>query len=88
MALAFASRSTTHHTSSASRTDHDALAQRDRAQCRRLRGHFVRYADAKISFGYSADFFFGAIDGGIDARKNENRGFYGPYASISIGLGD
>ncbi len=46
------------------------------------------YADAKISFGYKADFFFGAIDGGIDVRKNENRAFYGPYASISIGLGD
>ena len=44
--------------------------------------------DFKMSFGYKADFFFGAIDGGIDARKNENRAFYGPYASISIGLGD
>jgi len=42
----------------------------------------------KMSFGYKADFFFNAIDGGIDARKNENRGFFGPYASISIGLGD
>lgn len=43
---------------------------------------------AKLSIGYRADFFFNAIDGGIDARKSENRGFYGPYASISIGLGD
>jgi len=51
-------------------------------------GVSFNYADAKVSFGYKADFFFGAIDGGIDARKNENRGFYGPYASISIGLGD
>ena len=42
----------------------------------------------KMSFGYKADFFFNAIDGGIDTRKNENRAFYGPYASISIGLGD
>ena len=42
----------------------------------------------KMSLGYRADMFFGAIDGGIDARKNENRAFYGPYASISIGLGD
>ncbi len=47
-----------------------------------------RYDSAKISFGYKADFFFNAIDGGIDARKSENRAFYGPYASISIGLGD
>jgi iron complex outermembrane receptor protein len=40
----------------------------------------------KMSFGYKADFFFGAMDGGIDARKSENRAFYGPYASISIGF--
>ena len=43
--------------------------------------------DAKISFGYRADVFFGAIDGGIDVRKSENRSFMGPYASISIGVG-
>jgi iron complex outermembrane receptor protein len=42
----------------------------------------------KMSLGYRADFFFDAIDGGIDAAKKENRAFYGPYASISIGLGD
>ena len=46
------------------------------------------YADAKMSFGYRADMFFGAMDGGIDSRKNENRGFYGPFVSISVGLGD
>ena len=51
-------------------------------------GISYRYADAKISIGYRADFFFGAMDGGIDTRKSENRAFYGPYASISIGLGD
>lgn len=45
------------------------------------------YSTAKVSFGYKADMFFNAIDGGIDTRKNENRAFYGPYASISIGLG-
>jgi len=47
-----------------------------------------RYADAKISVGYKADFFFNAIDGGIDTRKQENRAFYGPFASISVGIGD
>jgi iron complex outermembrane receptor protein len=46
------------------------------------------YSDAKISFGYKADFFFGAMDGGIDAAKKENVGFNGPYASISIGIGN
>jgi hypothetical protein len=43
---------------------------------------------AKISFGYRADFFFGAMDTGIDAAKKSNASFNGPYASISIGLGD
>jgi polyisoprenoid-binding protein YceI len=41
----------------------------------------------KMSFGYKADFFFNAIDGGIDVRKEENRGFFGPFATIAIGLG-
>ena len=41
----------------------------------------------KVSFGYRADEFFGAMDGGIDTRKSENVGFFGPYANISIGLG-
>ena len=45
------------------------------------------YANAKVSFGYRADEFFGAMDGGIDTRKSENVGFFGPYANISIGLG-
>jgi hypothetical protein len=36
---------------------------------------------------YRADFFFGAMDGGIDTAKKENVGFYGPFATISIGLG-
>jgi len=47
----------------------------------------LRYTDLKISFGYRADYFFNAIDGGIDAAKKEDRSFNGPYASISIGLG-
>ena len=45
------------------------------------------YNNAKVSFGYRADEFFGAMDGGIDTRKSENVGFFGPYANISIGLG-
>ena len=51
-------------------------------------GFSFRYADAKVSFGYRADFFYKAIDGGVDARKTENLAFYGPFASISIGIGD
>jgi len=42
----------------------------------------------KISLGYRADFFFGAIDGGLTTRRSETRGFYGPFASVGFGLGD
>jgi iron complex outermembrane receptor protein len=45
------------------------------------------YRNAKVSFGYRADEFFGAIDGGIDTHRSENVGFFGPFANISIGLG-
>lgn len=50
-------------------------------------GLSARYSHAKFSLGYRGDFFFGAMDGGIDVRDTRNRNFYGPYASISIGLG-
>lgn len=50
-------------------------------------GISFKYDAAKVSFGYRADFFFGAMDGGIDTRKTYDRNFYGPYATISIGLG-
>ena len=50
-------------------------------------GLSVKYPNLKVSFGYKADFFFGAMDGGIDVRRTEDVGFHGPYASVSIGLG-
>jgi hypothetical protein len=50
-------------------------------------GLTYRIENFKMSAGYRADLFFGAMDGGIDAAKKENVGFYGPFASISIGLG-
>ncbi len=50
-------------------------------------GLSFRYDQAKVSLGYRADFFFGAMDGGLDTRKTYNRDFYGPFATISIGLG-
>jgi hypothetical protein len=49
-------------------------------------GLSFKYPNAKISFGYRADFFFGAMDGGIDTRKTYDRNFHGPYAAIAIGL--
>jgi len=50
-------------------------------------GLSFNYANAKLKLGYRADFFFGAMDGGIDTRKTYDRNFYGPFATISIGLG-
>jgi len=50
-------------------------------------GLSFRYNVAKVSFGYRADFFLGAMDGGIDGHKSYDRNFYGPYATVSIGLG-
>jgi len=52
-----------------------------------LAGVSFRYSAAKVSLGYRADFFLGAMDMGIDARDTANRNFYGPFATISIGLG-
>ncbi len=46
-----------------------------------------RFTNAKISAGYRADFFFGAMDGGLDSHKSVITGFHGPFAKIAIGLG-
>ena len=53
-----------------------------------LLGLSWRVQDFKVSMGYRADFFFGAMDTGIDAAKKSNTTFNGPYASISVGLGN
>lgn len=50
-------------------------------------GVTYRIENFKLSAGYRADFFFGAMDGGVDTRKSEDQKFYGPFAKISIGLG-
>ena len=50
-------------------------------------GLSMRYSAAKFSFGYRGDFFFGAMDTGIDTRHATGRSFHGPFATISIGLG-
>ena len=50
-------------------------------------GASFNFSNAKVSLGYRADFFFGAMDGGIDTAKSENRGFYGPFAIVSVGFG-
>jgi hypothetical protein len=50
-------------------------------------GFSARYSNAKLSFGYRGDFFFGAMDGGLEARDAGNRSFHGPFATVSFGLG-
>jgi len=50
-------------------------------------GASLKFPNARVSFGYRADFFFGAMDGGIDDRNAATVGFHGPFATISIGLG-
>jgi hypothetical protein len=49
-------------------------------------GISLKFPNAKVALGYRADFFFGAMDGGIDTAKKENIGFYGPFATIGVGL--
>jgi hypothetical protein len=50
-------------------------------------GVSMKFPSAKLSMGYRADFFFGAMDTGIDAHHSHNVSFHGPFATISIGLG-
>jgi hypothetical protein len=50
-------------------------------------GLSFQFADAKVSVGYRGDFFFHAMDGGIDTRKSENVGFYGPFTTVNVGFG-
>lgn len=50
-------------------------------------GISYRMNDAKLSLGYRADWYRHVLDGGIDTWHPTSRGFFGPYASISIGFG-
>jgi len=51
-------------------------------------GMSYKYTNFKFSLGYRYDTFLNAMDMGIDTAKKSNLTFNGPYASISIGLGD
>lgn len=51
-------------------------------------GLSLNFSNAKIKLGYRADFFFGAVDNGIDTQHLVNENFYGPFATISVGLGE
>ena len=50
-------------------------------------GLSLKFPNAKVALGYRADFFFGAEDDGIDSARKTNVGFYGPFATVSIGVG-
>jgi hypothetical protein len=50
-------------------------------------GLSLNFPNAKVSLGYRADFFFGAMDAGIDTRHTDDMSFHGPFAKISVGLG-
>lgn len=50
-------------------------------------GLSFHFPNTRVSVGYRADFFFNAMDEGIGARRSETIGFFGPFASVSIGLG-
>jgi len=50
-------------------------------------GISLKFPNAKVSLGYRGDFFFGAMDTGIDAANGATVGFYGPFATVSIGFG-
>jgi iron complex outermembrane receptor protein len=69
----------------------NGAANRNRAVAVPNLGGFIdismNYRNAKVSFGYRADEFFGAMDGGLDTYKAGNVGFFGPFANLSIGLG-
>jgi hypothetical protein len=52
-----------------------------------MAGLSIRFPNAKVSLGYRADVFFSAMDAGWDSRKVENRSFFGPFASVSVGFG-
>jgi hypothetical protein len=47
----------------------------------------LKFSDIHFSAGYRADFFFNAMDTGVDVRKLSTLGFYGPFATISYGFG-
>lgn len=50
-------------------------------------GASMRYHNSKVSLGHRADTFFDAIDGGQETHESTNRGFYGPYLNVPLGLG-
>lgn len=51
-------------------------------------GISYRLRNMKVNVGYRADYFFRVLDTGLPGQGAITRGFAGPFASISVGLGD
>jgi hypothetical protein len=51
-------------------------------------GVTYRVESFKVVLGYRADLFLGAMDGGLAQRQDSNVFLHGPFATISIGLGE
>ena len=49
-------------------------------------GVSLKFPNIRFSLGYRADFFFGAMDGGLDTRHTTDQNFFGPFATISLGF--
>ena len=49
-------------------------------------GASYRAGGFKASIGYRADWFFGVFDSGLGASHKADRGYFGPFASIGVGL--
>jgi hypothetical protein len=47
---------------------------------------YYRFPSAKLSLGYRGDWYFNALDGGVASTRQVDRGFFGPFAKISIGI--
>lgn len=50
-------------------------------------GVSYRLPAAKVSLGYRADMYFGAVDPGVLTRQSTNQSFYGPFLTVAIGIG-
>ncbi len=50
-------------------------------------GVMFSFTNFKASVGYRGDFFFDAMDTGFDSAKRSTIGFYGPFATVSVGFG-
>ena len=51
-------------------------------------GFSYRLPAAKVSIGSRAAMSFNGVDGGLSTANRIDHAFYGPFATISFGLGD